>query len=197
MNNKNIDTTEYIKWIKEIKFKIHKARTKIALSVNTGVLELYWDIGKDIYTKQKEANWGSEIIDQIATDLKHEFPDMNGLSRRNIYAMRQWYLFYSQKFTFVPQVVAQIPWGYNRLIISKTKNIEEAMFYVQETINNNWSRDILEIKISEKLYQRQGKAITNFETILPENQSKLAANILKDPYNFDFLGLESDAVMLH
>ena len=83
------------------------------------------------------------------------------------------------------------------VIISKTKNIEEAMFYVQETINNNWSRDILEIKISEKLYQRQGKAITNFETILPENQSKLAANILKDPYNFDFLGLESDAVMLH
>ncbi len=108
--------------------------------------------------------------------------------------MRQWYLFYSQDFLFMPQSVAQIPWGHNRLIISKIKNINEAIFYIQETINNNWSRDLLEIQIDNNLFQRQGKAITNFKNVLPEHQSKLANNILKDPYNFDFLGLENDAL---
>ena len=194
MAKNDIEISEYNKWIIDIKLKVHHARTQIALSVNTGILELYWEIGKGIYTKQKEANWGSKIIDQIAIDLKHEFPEIKGFSRRNIYAMRQWYLFYSQKFPIVPQVVAQIPWGHNRLIISKTKDINEALFYIEETINNSWSREILEIQISDKLYQRKGKAITNFKSTLPDKQSDLAINILKDPYNFDFLGLENDAL---
>ncbi len=108
--------------------------------------------------------------------------------------MRQWYLLYSQKFTFVPRPVAQIPWGQNRLIISKTKDVEEALFYARETLRNSWSRDLLEIQIEDKLYQRQGKAITNFENVLPEQQSDMAKNILKDPYHFDFLGLENSAL---
>ena len=194
MDKNSIDNVEYIKWISEIKFKVHSARTQIALSINSSLLELYWEIGKGIHNKQKHSNWGSKIIDRISIDLKHEFPNLKGFSRRNIYAMRQWYLFYSQKFESVPQVVAQIPWGHNRLIITKIQDINEALFYVHEIISNSWSRDTLEIQIKSKLYQRKGKAITNFESTLPTKQSNLANSILKDPYNFDFLGLEEDAL---
>ncbi len=194
MSNISITSKDYQNWIGELKAKIRKVRTRIALSVNSAVIELYWEIGNDIYLKQKNAKWGSKIIDQIAIDLKNDFPDIKGLSRRNLYAMRQFYLFYSDEFEFVPQSVAQIPWGHNRLIISKINNIQEALFYVQESIDNTWSRDTLEIEIDNRLYQRKGKAITNFKETLPKKQSELAINILKDPYNFDFLGLENSAL---
>jgi len=194
MSDISITSKEYLNWIGELKAKIRKVRTRIALSVNSAVIELYWEIGKDIYLKQEDAKWGSKIIDQIAIDLKRDFPDIKGLSRRNIYAMRQFYLFYSNEFEFVPQAVAQIPWGHNRLIISKLDNTEEALFYVNESINNAWSRELLEIEIKDKLFQRKGKAITNFKETLPQKQSDLAINILKDPYNFDFLGLENNAL---
>ncbi len=192
--SEKINISEYYEWINKIKAKIHSTRAKVILSANSELLNLYWEIGKEIVEKQTKADWGSKIIEKIAIDLKHEFPDIKGFSRRNIYAMRQWYLLYSQRFEFVPQVVAQIPWGQNRLIITKIKDIDEALFYAQETLKNSWSRDILEIQIEERLYQRQGKAITNFDNVLPEKQSNTAKNILKDPYNFDFLGLENDAL---
>jgi len=194
MNRDSVTNKEYYEWIASLKSKIQSARVKISLSVNSAVIELYWEIGKEIYQKQELAKWGGKIVDQVATDLKKDFSDMKGLSRRNIYAMRQFYLFYSKEFEFVPQLVAQIPWGHNRLIISKLNNINEALFYVYESISNAWSRDVLEIEIHDKLYQRKGKAITNFKTTLPKKQSDLAINILKDPYNFDFLGLENNAL---
>ena len=194
MPKKNTEITDYNKWISSLKTKVQRAQSQIALAVNSAVLELYWEIGKEIDIKLKNANWGTKIIGQISIDLMLAFPNIKGFSKRNIYAMRQWYSFYSQKSTFVPQAVAQIPWGHNRLIISKIKNLDEALFYTKETIHNSWSRDLLEIQIRDDLYNRKGKAITNFENTLPENQSKLAINILKDPYNFDFLGLENDAL---
>ena len=194
MSRKKIDISEYYEWIDRIKTIIHSTRTKIVLSANSELLNLYWKIGKEIVNKQKKSNWGSKIIEKMSIDLKHEFPEIKGFSRRNIYAIRQWYLLYSQRFEFVPQVVAQIPWGQNRLIISKTKDIDEALFYAKETLENSWSRDLLEIQIANRLYQRQGKAITNFDNIFPKNQSDIAKNILKDPYQFDFLGLENDAL---
>ena len=194
MSKKKIDISEYYEWIDRIKTIIHSTRTKIVLSANSELLNLYWKIGKEIVNKQKKSNWGSKIIEKMSIDLKHEFPEIKGFSRRNIYAIRQWYLLYSQRFEFVPQVVAQIPWGQNRLIISKTKDIDEALFYAKETLENSWSRDLLEIQIANRLYQRQGKAITNFDNIFPKNQSDIAKNILKDPYQFDFLGLENDAL---
>lgn len=192
--NEMIESQEYKKWIGNIKSKIHAARTKVALTVTSQVLELYWDIGKDISERQNNSNWGSKLIEQVAIELKNEFPDMKGFSRRNIYAMRQWYTFYSEKYPFVPQSVAQIPWGHNRLIISKVKDIEEAEFYCSETIKNNWDRDTLEIQISNKLFQKRGNATTNFPETLKENQATLAIQSLKDPYNFDFLGLHDDAL---
>jgi predicted nuclease of restriction endonuclease-like (RecB) superfamily len=103
--------------------------------------------------------------------------------------MRQWYRFWSAESVIALQVVAQIPWGHNLTIITKIKSIDEAVFYVQKTIQNNWSRSVLTHQIEGGLYQRQGKAITNFEATLPAPQSDLARQMLKDPYNFDFLML--------
>jgi predicted nuclease of restriction endonuclease-like (RecB) superfamily len=192
--NDVIKSKEYSVWINELKSKIHAARTKVALTINSQLLELYWEIGKDITERQNQSNWGSKLIEQVADELKNEFPELKGFSRRNIYAMRQWYSFYSEKYPFVPQSVAQIPWGHNRLNISKVKDIEEAEFYCNETIINNWDRDTLEIQLSNKLFLKKGKATTNFPKTLPENQANLAVQILKDPYNFDFLGLHDDAL---
>ncbi len=155
---------------------------------------MYWEIGKDISEKQEISKWGSKFIEQTALELKHEFPEIKGFSRRNIYAIRQWYKFYSKKYQFVPQSVAQIPWGHNRLIITKIKNIKKAEFYCNETIKNGWDRDTLEIQIDKKLYNRLDTADNNFIQTLPAEQSKLVSETLKDPYNFDFLGLHDDAL---
>lgn len=146
----------------------------------------YW---KDISEKQEKSAWGSRFIEQVAIDLKNEFPEMKGFSRRNLYAIRQWYKLYSSNYAIVPQVVVQIPLGHNRLIISKIKNIEEAIFYSTETAQKGWNRDTLEIQIENKHFERQGKAINNFTESLPLDQSEIASKTLKDPYNFDFLGL--------
>jgi len=192
-NSQEIQTKQYNKWFETIKRKIKSAQLKAAISVNTQLIELYWDLAKDIVSKQQEANWGDNVLEQLSTDLKLSFPDIKGFSRRNLYAIRQWYLFYKTFSEFVPQAVAQIPWGYNRLIISKIKNLKEALFYCNATIENSWSREQLEISIKNKYYQTKGKSITNFQSTLPKLQSQLATETLKNPYNFDFLGLEDDA----
>jgi predicted nuclease of restriction endonuclease-like (RecB) superfamily len=189
-----VQPLQYNKWFENIKLKIKSAQLKAAITVNTQLMELYWDLAKDIVNKQNEANWGDSVLEQLATDLKLSFPDINGFSRRNLYAIRQWYLFYSTMSEFVPQPVAQIPWGHNRLIISKVKNTKEALFYAKATIENGWSREQLEINIKNKYFQSKGKAITNFKTTLPKLQSQLADETLKNPYNFDFLGLQNDAL---
>jgi hypothetical protein len=107
---------QYKNWLETLKQKINSAQIKAAVSTNYQLLELYWEIAADIIQKQKEANWGDAILEQLSIDLRLMFPKINGFSRRNLYAIRQWYLFYNQEFKIVPQAVAQIPWGHNRLI---------------------------------------------------------------------------------
>jgi len=126
--------SDFLEWINILKNKIHSARNKLAFSINSQILELYWEIGRDITEKQQNSNWGSGFVEKIAEELKYEFPEIKGFSRRNVYAILQWYKFYSAKYQFVPHGVAQIPWGHNRLIVSKVKNIDEAEFYVAQTI---------------------------------------------------------------
>ena len=193
MNQVNLDKT-YNKWLSSIKQKIKSAQLKAAISVNNQLLELYWDLAKEIVAKQQEANWGDAIVDQLAIDLGLSFPNIKGFSRRNLYAVRQWYLFYSTESQFVPQAVAQIPWGHNRLIISKVKDSKEALFYSNETLLNGWNREQLELQIKNNYFETKGKAINNFTQTLPTLHSELAIETLKNPYNFDFLGLEDDAL---
>ncbi len=184
---------EYSNWLKEIKQQIQSAQIKAALSANLEMIELYWSIGKSIIKKQETHEWGSSVVEQLSRDLKKEFPDVSGLSRTNLFAMRQFYLFYKDVTEFVPQLVGQIPWGHTRLIISKVKNVEIALYYSQQTLENSWSRDILSMQIESKLYEREGKAITNFKKTLPKTHSDLANQTLKDPYIFDFMMLKKDA----
>lgn len=186
--------SSYKIWLEKLKQKISISQLKAAVSLNTQLMELYWDLAKEIITKQHESSWGDAILEQLSIDLRLSFPNIKGFSRRNLYAIRQWYLFYSASSEFVPQPVAQIPWGHNRLIISKIKNVKEALFYCNATLQNDWNREQLEIQIQNKYFEAKGKSITNFQITLPTPQSELAIETLKNPYNFDFLGLENDAL---
>jgi len=192
MKNILIQDKTYTKWVKELKNKIRTVQIKAAVKVNSELLNFYWELGADIVNKQKTTSWGDGFIGKLSRDLLSEFPDIKGFSTRNIHYIRQWYQFYSTSPAIVQQAVAQltqIPWGHNVTIISKTKNRTEALFYVQKTIHNNWSRSVLTHQIESNLFKRQGAAITNFATTLPTPQSDLARETTKDPYNFDFLTL--------
>jgi len=186
-------SSEYSTWFKELKDNISQARHRAALALNSGLVEMYWLLGSRIIQKERESSWGSAFVERLSRDLSFEFPDMKGFSRRNLYAIRQWYLFYSPLSPNVPQAVAQIPWGHNRLIISKIKDYEEALWYARSVVEHGWSRDVLELKIDKNEYHRLGKSLTNFTSTLPASHSELAQETLKDPYNFDFLGLEDEA----
>ena len=191
-------SNDYKVFLKQIKNKIQSSQIKAAVSVNQEMLKLYWFIGSEIVKKQKTANWGDGLLKQVSADLKKEFPEMKGFSTRNLHFMKQWYLYWYKELIIVQQLVSQlekspifqIPWGQNLVIISKSNSIKEALFYVNKTIENNWSRNVLLNQIESKLYERQGKAITNFDKQLPVQNSDLAKEILKDPYNFDFLTIQ-------
>lgn len=191
-----IITQEYKQFLFDIKSKIQSAQLKAHIKVNEEMLKLYWEIGSMIISKQKESSWGDKILENISKDLKEEFPALQGFSLRNIHYMKKWVLFYSNSQQAVDEIVQQlvaqifqIPWGHNTHIISKVKNIDEALFYISKTIENNYSRTQLVEQMSKELYLRSGKAITNFESKLLKTQSALANEITKDPYNFDFLTL--------
>lgn len=119
---------EYQQWLESIKHRIKNTQLKVAMNANAQLMELYWHLAEELVQKQKKANWGDSLMEQLSIDLRLSFPDINGFSRRNLYAIRQWYLFYSTSSEFVPQPVAQIPWGHNRLIISKIKNLGGSHF---------------------------------------------------------------------
>jgi predicted nuclease of restriction endonuclease-like (RecB) superfamily len=165
---------DYILWFSDLKQRISLARQKASLALNAALLELYWEIGRDMVEKEEKAAWGSGLIERLSRDLTHAFPDMKGFSRRNLYAIRQWHLFYSSRSAIVPQPVAQLPWGHNRLIVSKIKDYEEALWYASAANKSGWTRDDLELKIEKQEYKRIGRALTNFPHTLPAVQSGLA-----------------------
>lgn len=200
-SSKQIISRDYNEWIISLKLRFQKAQIKAAVKVNSTLLEFYWGLGSDIVQKQKDSAWGSGFLKQVSKDLMTEFPDVKGFSEPNLKHIRNWWSFYnSKKITTcypnipidVKQLVSKIPWGQNILIISKSKTLEEALFYVKNTMNYGWSRSILSLQIKSDLYNREGKAITNFENSLPRVDSDLANQILKDPYNFEFLTLTKD-----
>ena len=213
LDNKNISIksdTEYKKLLLELKEKVRSSQLKAAIKVNYELLDLYWTLGEYIVKKQEQHSWGDAFIKSLAKDLQKEFPDMKGFSETNIKYIRRWYSFYMKGLQGVAEIenndsnskglqpvaqfdervinnIKQIPWGHNQRIINKCKTIDEAIYYVNKTIDNGWSRNVLEHQIESGLYVREGKSITNFEKRLPALQSDLARQTLKDPYNFDFL----------
>lgn len=183
--------TDYGKFLADIKSRIRQARVRAALSVNTELVILYWNIGKEILSRQNKHGWGSMVIAQLAKDLQAEFPDQRGFSTRNLKYMRAFADSWPD-VEFVQQLAAQIPWFHNCVLLDKVKDPKEREWYILKTIENGWSRNVLVHQIESGPYKRQGRAQNNFEKTLPSPQSELAGQILKDPYHFDFLGLTDD-----
>lgn len=182
------DLKEYKAFFKEIKEKILTSQIKAALAVNHQLINLYWEIGSKIYLKQNEEGWGAKTIENLAKDLKSTFPEMKGFSHRNLKYMVQFAKEYPD-FAIGQQVVAQIPWGHNILLLQKLTTLEDRLWYAHKTIEQGWSRNVLMHWLESGLHRREGKAITNFQITLPSPQSDLAHQTLKDPYCFDFLTL--------
>lgn len=204
-------SNDYRHWIVSIKQRVQASQIKAAIAVNRELLELYWYLGQQILEKQQTAKWGDGFLEQMSRDLLVEFPAMKGFSHRNLKSIRQWYQFWmadpvigkqavaqldpngkqpvSHLKNDAPQLVTQIPWGHNILIIQKFRDSADALFYVQKTIENNWSRAVLTHQIESGLHLREGQAVNNFATTLPAPESDLAKQLLRDPYNFDFLVL--------
>jgi len=200
------ENSDYKQWIFELKLRIQQSQIKASVRINSSLIELYWSIGADIVAKQAETVWGSGVFAKISNDIREAFPDLKGFSTRNLYNMKRFYLFYNQENLighqdgdqFLHQVgakmqsLALIPWRHHVEIISKCKNTKEAFFYIQKTIEENWSRAILDRNLKSNLYKKQGKAVNNFKNTLPAPQSELANEILKDPYNLDFITVTND-----
>lgn len=192
--------SEFKSWVSQLKKDIRSAQVKAAIKVNTELLRLYWRMGSDICEKQKSATWGDGWLKELSRELMAEFPDMKGFSHRNLKYIRQWYEFYNQQLIIGQQPVAQIsedvffsvPWGHHLYIISQCNDVERAVFYLNKTVENGWSRAVLLNFLDTNLYERQGKAVNNFNKLLADPQSELAAQTLKDPYNFDFLTLDGE-----
>ena len=189
--------TDYRQGLEDIKQRIQSAQTRAVLAANTELLQLYWDIGRQLAQWQKERDWGTAVVEQMATDLQSAYPGIKGFSRPSLFAMRQFYAFLSPRFgqfEFVSQPVRQIPWGHIRTLLVKVKSVDEALLYAQACVDNGWSRSVLTLQIEQRYHERIGQAASNFAKALPAPQSELVQQSLKDPYVFDFLTLQADAV---
>ena len=191
-DNRALIPEGYDEFLRGLKERIRTAQVKAALAVNRELVLLYWRIGQDILERQRQSGWGSKVIDRLAADLRSAFPEMSGFSPRNLKYMRAFAEAWPDE-GFVQQVAAQLPWFHNCTILDKLKTLAERTWYAQQTIENGWSRNLLIHQIESNLFHRKGKAITNFAKTLPAPQSELAQQIIKDPYNFDFLSLGAEA----
>ncbi|PSB68583.1 DUF1016 domain-containing protein [filamentous cyanobacterium CCP1] len=191
-DNSLFPADNYDVFLKGLKTRIRQAQVKAALAVNKELLILYWQIGREILARQQQEGWGTKVIDRLAKDLKREFPDMKGFSRTNLMYMRAFAEAWPDQ-QIVQEVLGQIPWYHNLALLDKLKGSEERLWYAQSTLENGWSRNILVMQIETRLHERLGGAVTNFRNTLPEPQSDLAQQIIKDPYNFDFLTIGRNA----
>ncbi len=183
---------EYGPLLEDLKERIRAAQVRAAVSVNRELVLLYWQIGRRILELQRARGWGAKVVDRLSTDLRREFPTLKGFSPRNLKYMQAFAEAWPEE-TIVQQAAAQIPWFHNCLILDRVKTPEHRMWYIQQTIASGWSRNVLALQIESKLHERLGAAPTNFTATLPAPQSDLARQILKDPYNFDFLSLGQEA----
>jgi predicted nuclease of restriction endonuclease-like (RecB) superfamily len=188
--------SQYLVALDNIKEQVIASRQKASLSVNKELINVYHYIGSTIHINQQNNDWGSKVVQTLASDLKATFPDMKGLSRSNLMSMRSFAIAWPDFSgnSIVQQAVGQLPWGHNIALLNKIKSREERIWYANKTIENGWSRNVLVIQIENKLIERQGNAITNFEATMPAPSSELAHDTFKSPYIFDFLKLGEESL---
>jgi predicted nuclease of restriction endonuclease-like (RecB) superfamily len=170
--------------------KIKESRVRLVVQANTGMIELYWNIGNEILRRQKEEGWGAKVIDRLSKDLKETFPDMNGFSPRNLGNMKKFAGSWTN-LEILQQVVAKIPWRSNIVLMDRLSEEQARLWYARKLIENGWSSNVLDLMISSRLLERQGKAVNNFDVALPPHDSDLAREIFKDPYLFDYIGTDA------
>ena len=213
----NILDKDYIQWIKDLSSRYRRSQIKASVKVNQEMLQFYWELGKDIVEKKAESRWGSGFMKNLSRDLKEVNPDATCFSETNLLYMKNFYLLYQPYMTITPQLGEQftqqvveqrenaitpqlgeqirndifsIGWGHHKVLIDKySKQPEKALFFVHQTVENGWSRDMLLNFMGTDLYERQGHALTNFKRTLPEETSDLAQELTKDPYDFAFTGI--------
>ena len=183
---------EYGPFLEDLKTRIRTAQMRAAVAVNSELVLLYWNIGRRILAAQEAQGWGAKIVDTLSSNLSRAFPEMKGFSPRNLKYMRAFAEAWPQE-SIVQQLAAQIPWFHNCTILDKVKEPAIRQWYTEQAVVNGWSRNVLELQIKSRLHERHAAAATNFAITLPAPQSDLARNLLKDPYNFDFLGLGTEA----
>lgn len=202
---------DYKKWVESISLRYRQCQIKAAVSVNRELISFYWSLGRDIVLREAEKRYGSEFYSSLSNDLRKALPEIKGFASSNLRYMAKFYSLYSKESfpqvvgdfnkSIFPQLVGDlnkddlfaVPWGHHRLIIDRCKDdSERAVFFIKKIIQNNWSRAVLENFLDTDLYERQGKAISNFKYSLPTPQSDLAQEMTKDPYNFDFLTIQED-----
>ena len=180
---------EYQEWLSTIKQRIVSVRLRMALAASRELILFYWDLGEMISQKQAQSQWGDKLIAQLSADLQKAFPDIKGLSASNLKYCLRFFQFYRADAPIGQQAVDQLPWGHNIQIFTKCSSVAEAGFYIEQTLEQGWSRDVLALQLKSNLYARAGKAVTNFSRTLPSPQSDLAQQTLKDPYTFDFMAM--------
>ena len=190
----NILDKDYIQWIKDLSSRYRRSQIKASVKVNQEMLQFYWELGKDIVEKKAESRWGSGFMKNLSRDLKEVNPGATCFSETNLLYMKNFYLLYQPYITITPQlgeqITQQVVEGHHVRIIDKFKEQpEKALFFVRQTVENGWSRDMLLNFMGTDLYERQGKALTNFQRTLPGETSDLARELTKDPYDFAFTGI--------
>lgn len=173
--------------LQELTGLIRETRLRAVLSANAAMIELYWGVGRTILERQAREGWGAKVIDRLSADLREAFPDMSGLSSRNLRYMRDFAAAWPEPEIW-QRLLPKLPWGQNLALLDKLHDAETRLWYAHECARQGWSRSILELHIERRLHERQGKAINNFRETLPPGDSDMAAQIFKDPYLFDMLG---------
>jgi predicted nuclease of restriction endonuclease-like (RecB) superfamily len=196
MTQSELTEKSYINWIAEVSKRFKSAQLKAAVKVNDEMLRFYFSLGKDINTRQHQNKYGSKFYEKVSKDLKKQMPDVESFSPANLRYMERFFNLYDSTLPIFPQLGEDlffVPWGHQKLIIDKLHDSpEKAAFYIQKTVENGWSRAVLLNMIDTKLFESYGKAINNFDNTLPAVQSDLAKEIVKDPYNFDFLSIREN-----
>lgn len=179
--------TGYAEILTDLKARIARERVRVVMSANAAMVLLYWDIGQVILQRQRVEGWGAKVVDRLSADLREAFPDMKGLSPRNLKYMRTFAEAWPDR-AIVQEVLAQIPWYHHIALLDKLDDPEQRLWYARRSAAEGWSHAILTVQIENSLIERQGRAQTNFPVTLPPADSDLAVQVFKDPYLFDFLG---------
>lgn len=189
--------TDYKSWLVSIKNQIKSAQIKASIAVNEEMLNLYWNIGKDISEKHLDSQYGSGFFDNLSKDLKNEFPNSQGFSSRNLRYMKKFYDFYKTEILHqvgaeLEDILFTIPWRHHIEIFTRSNSVQEALFFVHKSKENGWSRAMLINMMDTKLYETRGNTLNNFSLTLPKEDSECAKEILKDEYKLDFVSLREN-----